>query len=152
MKLRYYLLTAAFAAVPVAAFAHGDSGHHRGGHDRPGRAELDKDGNLTLEAAKAASAERFKRIDANADGQITPDEAPAMFERPDANADGKVTADELAMLAEARLKRADANGDGVVSKDERKAMRAKHKEGRKGHHDRDGDDDDKAAPAAPPPN
>lgn len=147
MKLRYIALAGILVAVPAAALAHG--GHHGGDHDRPGRAQLDKDGNLTLDAVRTAAAERFKRMDANGDGQITPDEAPRMFERPDANGDGKVTADEMALVAEARLKLADANSDGVVSKDERKAMRAKWKEGHRGHHDRDDDD---AAPAAPPPN
>ena len=58
MKIRYWALAAVLIAVPAAAVAH-EHGEGRG----PGRPELDADGNLTLDAARAASAERLKVMD-----------------------------------------------------------------------------------------
>ena len=142
MKIRYYVLAAIVAAVPVAAIAHdGDRGghhrHHGGDDDRPGRALLDKDGNLTLDAVKTAQAARFKALDTNGDGAISPD--------------------ELSARALERFAATDANKDGMVTKDERKAA---HKEARakwkETHGDHDGDDakpaETPAAPAPTPPN
>ncbi|BCW88287.1 hypothetical protein sos41_14260 [Alphaproteobacteria bacterium SO-S41] len=143
MKIRYYVLAAIVAAVPVAAIAHdsdGDRGghhrHHRGDHGRgdgPGRALLDKDGNLTLDAVKTAQAARFKALDTNGDGAISPD--------------------EMSAKALERFAAADANKDGTVTKDERKTARkearAKWKEA---HPDHNGDDAKPAeVPAAPAP-
>ena len=122
-------------AVPAIAWAEeGHGGDHHGGHGRHGRmlekVDTNKDGNLSLDEVQAAAAERFKRLDKNADGVVTAEEAPRMFDTPDADHNGQVTADELATHAAARLKRADANGDGMVSEAEREAMRAKWKERR----------------------
>ena len=101
MKIRYWALAAVLIAVPAVAVAH-EHGEGRG----PGRPELDADGNLTLDAARAASAERLKVMDKNGDGVLTPDETPRLFDRPDADGDGKITAAELAAtdadLAEAQ--------------------------------------------------
>ena len=135
MKLRYYVMAAIVAAVPVAAIAHDNDGerghhgrHHRGGEDRPGRAMLDKDGNLTMDALRTAEAARFKALDANGDGAISPD--------------------ELSARAIERFNTADANKDGTVTKDERKAARKEARAKWKEAHP-DGDAKPAETPAAP---
>ena len=37
-------------------------------------ADLDRDGRVSLQEATASALQRFDRVDANRDGQITPDE------------------------------------------------------------------------------
>jgi len=145
MKKRYLVLAAGLIAVPAAALAQG--GDHHG--DRKGRhagmierVDTNKDGNITVDEARAGGDETLKRMDRNGDGVITPDEAPRLFERPDADGDGKITAAELGDLAAARLMRADANGDGVLTQAERDTAKAAWKEQRKARKDKHDSDDD----------
>ena len=89
------------------------------------------------------AAAKFRAMDANGDGKLSPDEhstmAARMFEMMDANSDGKVTAAEMdsfrqKMLAEKglkgrksemssaeKIKTIDTNGDGVLTADEHAA-------------------------------
>ncbi len=127
------LSVAGLSAMAVADDHDGKGGHR--GERMLERLDTNKDGNISLDEAKAGSAERFKHVDKNGDGIITPDEAPRMFDSPDANHDGKVTPDELTAAAEARFKRGDTDGDGVITAAEREAHRAAWKE----KHDKDED-------------
>jgi len=87
--------------------------------------------------------EMFKRLDKNADGKITKDEAPERmaenFDKIDKNGDGAITQDELKPPgggqggpggdrpnAEEMFKRLDKNGDGKVTKDEAPERMAQH--------------------------
>ncbi|MDQ1255939.1 MAG: hypothetical protein QG656_533, partial [Candidatus Hydrogenedentes bacterium] len=85
--------------------------------------------------------ERFKKMDHNGDGALTPDDRPEggpgkpgagnpgmlreLFQKADANADKQLTFDEIVAVRPAFKKevfdRMDHNHDGVVSKDDRPA-------------------------------
>jgi Ca2+-binding EF-hand superfamily protein len=109
------------------------------------RFDTDSDGFLTMDELLASAfggrgrgrggspQARFDGIDANQDGQISPDEFPGpspMFATIDTNGDGALSAEELALGAGlggrgargggpgARLQSMDANGDGQVSSEE----------------------------------
>jgi Ca2+-binding EF-hand superfamily protein len=142
MKKIYLVLAAGALAVPAVAFAHGgrDGEHHGGRHgDMIERLDTNKDGNLSVDEARASGDGQLKRMDRNGDGVLTPDEAPRLFERPDADGDGKITAAELGDAAAARMMRADKDGNGLLTKAERDEAKAEHKEHRKSwkeqHHD-----------------
>lgn len=89
----------------------------------------DDDGTVTLEEFQAGHAERFTEMDANGDGEITPDEFKTppkpketrmqrMFRRLDANKDGVVTLDEFEKRSEVKFERFDLNGDKVITIEE----------------------------------
>ncbi len=104
---------ALLAADPVAPEpAHGP----RGDGEWFNRLDTNRDGAITQDEAKAASAERiaksFERFDANHDGMITRDEMRAA---------GEARREEMKAEAAARFKAADKNGDGLLSKEEASA-------------------------------
>jgi hypothetical protein len=83
--------------------------------------------------AEDPTAAHFRRLDADGNGSVTPDEhrrgAAAMFAAMDADGDGDVTAAEMdaaqaALGGDARLSSAakiqviDANGDGILAREE----------------------------------
>ncbi|MEP1206748.1 MAG: acid-shock protein [Rhizobiaceae bacterium] len=100
------------------------------------KADLDKDGKLTVEELVQQATSRFDRTDANKDGEITAEElaenmkrrrnerrARRMLERMDYNGDGKVTKAELEEQAKKRFALLDGNEDGFVERAEmRKAF------------------------------
>ena len=67
--------------------------------------DIDKDGAITREEARAAHARRFERLDANKDGTISLEEFQAIaerrFARHDLNGDGRVTREEMAQAKRA---------------------------------------------------
>ncbi|WP_299678999.1 calcium-binding protein [uncultured Roseobacter sp.] len=85
------------------------------GAERFDRADTDGDGALTLEEVQAAAATRAQERSAR------------MFERMDANADGRLSPDETAPAerAERRFSRVDADGDGAITEAEFDAAREK---------------------------
>jgi Ca2+-binding EF-hand superfamily protein len=76
---------------------------------------LDTAGNgfVTKDEFLAAAQNRFARMDANADGKLTPDEMTAPR-----GAHGNTSARTGGAIAQKRFDRLDANHDGVVTKDE----------------------------------
>lgn len=74
--------------------------------------DINKDGAITREEARAAHARRFERLDANQDGTVSLEEfqatAERRFARHDLNRDGRVTREEMAQAKRAhRNKQAD---------------------------------------------
>lgn len=98
----------------------------------------------------------FEEIDANGDGNVTPEEiatamqvrADARFAQVDTNGDGALSADELSAQVDAdraermadriakRIEDADANGDGLLQAEELAAQMEDRMEGRRGGADR----------------
>ncbi len=87
-------------------------------------------------AGTAAAAQQprhgkfFDKIDINKDGAITREEARAAharrFERLDANKDGTVSLEEFQAIAERRFARHDLNGDGRVTREEMAGAKREH--------------------------
>ncbi len=71
--------------------------------------DVNKDGAITREEARAAHARRFQRLDANQDGTVSLEEFQAIaerrFARHDLNGDGRVTREEMAQAKRAHHKR-----------------------------------------------
>ena len=126
---------AALVALPVPAPA-GEGGPLL----RFARFDLNRDGRITAEEARAVGTVRFLRLDGNADGAVTRAEmagalerwlgrAPArarlerVFARLDRNGDGRVERVEFEEAVRYRFRRADRDGDGVVSWAEVEAAR-----------------------------
>ena len=101
-------------------------------------ADENEDGQVTVQEFKAefpdASAEAFERLDANNDGVISREDAPAfpcdpreilhrVLEHADANQDGQVTFEELSAvvpdLTQEQFDTLDRNGDGVITIDDK---------------------------------
>jgi Ca2+-binding EF-hand superfamily protein len=90
--------------------------------------DTNKDGRISREESRLP-ARWFTRVDANNDGNLTPEEFTQRPARPDAahaeghhgkvsemdaNSDGKIDAAEVKSAAERMLKRLDKNGDGTL--------------------------------------
>ncbi|MEO0588946.1 MAG: hypothetical protein AAFZ11_00150 [Pseudomonadota bacterium] len=149
---KYTLMTAAIATLALGGAGIALASHqanHRDGHlAGPGfeQADIDGDGIITLEEAKAKSAERFETMDANADGSLSRDDREARaqqrFAEADANEDGEISPEEMTASREKReaeraarraemqammFERLDTDGSGGLSQSELeagKAMRA----------------------------
>ncbi|MFA6241877.1 MAG: hypothetical protein WC655_13165 [Candidatus Hydrogenedentales bacterium] len=105
------------------------------------QADVDKNGEVTFDEAKAVvpelTQEKFTAMDKNADGVITPDEAPntsrapakgqepvmQLAKRADVDQDGKVTFEEMSKVApnmtQERFNQIDTNKDGVLTMEDR---------------------------------
>ena len=147
MKNRGLLLAAvAMAGLTVAAgssviaFAdegmsgrHGSkSAHWRGGHGKGWmtRADVNKDGAITLEETLSIRDERFERFDADKNGVVVDEEVRAVIQermdrmtkrivrRFDQDRDGKITRDEFDRFAKERFSWMDLDDNGKIEKDE----------------------------------
>ena len=112
-------LAAGAAVLALAATGAALADHHGKGHRHDERAErmiermdADADGAVTRDEAKAFAAERFAKMDIDGDGTVT---------RPERRAH---RAERRVMRGAERFARIDADGDGMVSVDEMKAMAA----------------------------
>jgi Ca2+-binding EF-hand superfamily protein len=109
---------AALLATSSIAFAHGGKGHAR----------FDRDGNgiVTRDEMRTTEIERFEKMDANRDGQLTLDEVQAFgkeraakrFAAKDKNGDGQLSRAEVQKMPDPMFARLDTNGDGLLSKEE----------------------------------
>ena len=137
-------LTLALAVPALAAttgMGKGPHGYHHGGMFQ--KADTNGDGAITLEEAKAKSADMFAKLDLDGNGSLTQEEmseagqkmraerrkemAGKRFERLDLNDDGSVTREEMEEAAEKRMKR---SGDRDFGK--------YHRGGDYGHHGKHG--------------
>lgn len=102
--------------------------------------DTNKDGKLSRTEVPRMPDEVWKRLDANNDGALTPDElvkkgerfaehAQKHFQHTDANGDGAITQDEALAQVDKRFARMDKNNDGVLTQDE---MQAHHGHGKPG--------------------
>jgi Ca2+-binding EF-hand superfamily protein len=102
--------------------------------------DANKDGKLERTEVPRMPDEMFKRLDANNDGALTPDELAAKgarfaehaqkrFQHEDANGDGAISQDEVIAAVDKRFARMDKNGDGVLTQDELRAHHGHHKPG-----------------------
>lgn len=119
----------ASALMAGNAFAQAPDADHQAPPPPPVMAlfDSDHDGLISAEEIESASA-ALQTIDANGDGEITPDEArppgpplghrpPAVIAALDQDRDGQLSADELDQSKESLLT-LDQNGDGELSPDE----------------------------------
>jgi Ca2+-binding EF-hand superfamily protein len=126
-------LTVALAVPALAAttgMGKGPQGYHHGGMFQ--KADANGDGAVTLDEAKAQSADMFAKLDLDGTGSLTREEmtearqkmrverrkemAGKRFERMDLNDDGSVTREEMEEAAEKRMKR---SGDRDYDKSRR---------------------------------
>lgn len=98
------------------------------------RADADKDGKVTYDELKkiapSLSEERFKVMDRNGDGSLSPEEMPgrgARFAQADTNGDKKLSKDEFKTafpnIPEERFAKMDTNGDGQLDGAEAQQLR-----------------------------
>lgn len=135
-----------FATAIVAAEPRGiGAGGRRGALGTASFELLDanKDGKVTREEARQASAARFDALDGNKDGVVVPEEFQAMrdkrheemiekhFAAEDTNKDGRLSRDETRMRPQ-RFERVDTNQDGYLTKAELVAARPDSGRGRPG--------------------
>ena len=122
------------AAPPADAPAADEAGGR--GDERGRRQDLNGDGRVTRQEARAAQKRMIERVDADGDGTLSAEEVAALpermarrMQRMDADGDGAVTAAELEQSAEARFRRRDDDGDGVLSGEELERRRGGGGEG-----------------------
>ena len=148
MKSVLTLTAAALASAAVIALAapEGAGGHRHGAMlERVKAADTDGNGLVSRDEAKALPmiAKHFDEIDANGDGQLSPDELRAFhqkmraqheqvrgerfaehFKKMDTDGDGRISLAEAQANAPRlaqRFQQVDANGDGFITPDELKA-------------------------------
>jgi hypothetical protein len=126
-------VAAALAAGTVPAVAGQGMGHGAPGGPLMERLDLDGDGAIDREEARAFGDRRFEEWDRKGDGAVTEAEMieaiqariarrfGRMFARLDENGDGRLERAELAAGGTALFDRIDADGDGRVSIEEVRA-------------------------------
>lgn len=140
MAFKVVMISAALALVGGAALAQPAGGAPRGG-GMFARADVNKDGFISRDEARAQRALAFDRMDDNKDGFLVVDELPRrpggerrgpqrrgggdIFARFDANNDGRVSREEFASGNAPAFERLDLNKDGVVTGDEAQAVAAR---------------------------
>ena len=157
MKYVLSLTAAALASAAMIAVAapEGAGGHRQGAMmQRLKAADTNGDGLISRDEAQALPmiAKHFDEIDANHDGQLSPDELRAFhqamraqheqmqaqrfmehFKKIDTDGDGRISLAEAQAnaprLAE-HFSQIDANGDGFITPEEMKAARQHHARGR----------------------
>ena len=150
MKYVASLTALALASAAVLAVAAPEGGPRHGGFERLKQADTDGNGLISKEEAKALPRilKHFDEIDANHDGQLSPDELRAFHEtmraqhaqmqeqrfaehwkKLDTDGDGRVSLAEAQAnaprLAE-HFAQIDTNGDGFISPEEMKAAHQRH--------------------------
>ena len=110
------------------------------------KADMDKDGRITLSEFSAFGDQKFAAMDTDADGLVSKDErrtfraakraerAQMRFDKTDTNSDGFISRGEhtaaLSKRGAHRKNKMDVNGDGNFDEQDRAAMREKRKERR----------------------
>jgi len=128
-------LTAVGLAVMLAGNAFGQGPDGKGKGNLFQRADVNNDKKVTFEELKAVAPkmteEKFKTMDKNGDGALTPEERPRppamgeLIKKADTNNDKKVTLEELKAVApkmtEEKFKAMDKNGDGFITPEDKPA-------------------------------
>ena len=110
------------------------------------KADMDKDGRITLSEFSAFGDQKFAAMDTDANGLVSKDErrtfraekraerAQMRFDKTDTNSDGFISRDEhtaaLSKRGAHRKNKMDVNGDGSFDDEDRAAIREKRKERR----------------------
>ena len=123
--MRRVLAVAAAVAVVAGGLAMAGPGGHGGRMLE--RLDLDGDGAISRDEARAFGDGRFQRWDRDSDGAVTEAEmieaaqerianrVGKMFARMDRNGDGRLERAELDAMGDARFERMDTDGDGRIS-------------------------------------
>ena len=150
MKYVASLTALALASAAVIAVAAPEGGARHGGFERLKQADTDANGLISRDEAKALPriAKHFDEIDANRDGQLSPDELRAFHEKMraqhaqmreqrfaehwkklDTDGDGRVSLAEAKANAPRMAEhfaQIDTNGDGFITPEEMKAAHQAH--------------------------
>lgn len=117
------LLTTGVAIAGVTAVSAQGPGQRSG--ERFERLDANNDGELTLEEMTARQAAMIEEADADGNGAVSKAEMRAFRDakraerNPDKNDDGVIDRTEFINAAQDRFDRLDADGDGLLSEDER---------------------------------
>ena len=117
------LLTTGIGIAGVTAVSAQGPGQRSG--ERFERLDANNDGELTLEEMTAKQAAMIEEADADGNGAVSKAEMRAFREakraerNPDKNDDGVIDRTEFLNAAQDRFDRLDADGDGLLSEDER---------------------------------
>ncbi|MFH1057251.1 MAG: EF-hand domain-containing protein [Pseudomonadota bacterium] len=112
------------AAAPMAQNPLFDLQKPLGGLDANADGKVDPDEFCAGAKDRAACLERFKQLDVNADGSITPHDLQKRFDSLDADGDGKVSRQEFmsgwrdSQYVAEHYQRLDIDGDGYITRDE----------------------------------
>ncbi len=136
-RWKWFGLTAALLALPLIVLAAGPlGGEPKGPHGGPRGGERGAglinrfDANGDGQISEGEWTDAFRKLDANNDGVVTPEELQAhakqareeAWNKLDADGDGALSIDEFPGRDEA-FKRIDADGDGLATKEELAAAR-----------------------------
>ena len=117
------LLTTGVAIAGATAVSAQGPGQRSG--ERFERLDANNDGELTLEEMTAKQAAMIEEADADGNGAVSKAEMQAFRQakraerNPDRNDDGVIDRTEFLNAAQDRFDRLDADGDGLLSEDER---------------------------------